>query len=145
MGFAPTGSQYRTIPGNWVAAGTPVSASLTTALAGDNNDLKFTSTATGAAYASGNSVTVEYVVAGNDTALSVDVDGTDITVNVATDSGGAATSTATQVRDAVNGDAEASDLVIAAHAAGNDGSGVVAALAATSLSGGQDYVIGTTR
>ncbi len=138
------------IPGSWGAFGTKAKATLTTALAGTNNDLKYTATAgdqeaDNADFTAGNAVTVAYAVAGNNTALSVDVTASAITVNVATDGGGAATSTAAQVRDAVNGDDEAAALVTAENASGNDGTGVVTALAATPLAGGQNYVIGTSR
>jgi hypothetical protein len=138
------------IPGSWGAFGTKAKATLTTALAGTNNDLKYTAKAgdqeaDSADFTAGNAVTVAYVVAGNNTALSVDVASSAITVNVATNGGGAATSTAAQVRDAVNGDAEAAALVTAENASGNDGTGVVTALAATPLAGGQNYVIGTSR
>lgn len=140
----------RRIPGSWGAFGTKAKATLTTALTGTNNDLTYTAKAGGneadnADYAAGNAVTVAYVVAGTGTALSVDVTASAITVNVATDGGGAATSTAAQVRDAVNGDTEAAALVTAENATGNDGTGVVTALAATPLAGGQNYVIGTSR
>lgn len=145
MAIGPRGSRFSLIPGRWGAFGTTVSATLTTSLTGTNNDLKFTSKASGAAFATGNDASVRYVVSGNNTPLSVSVSGTDITVNVATNGSGVATSTGTQVRDAVNGSAPASALVLAEHAAGNDGSGVVTALTKTNLSGGQDYVIGTSR
>lgn len=148
MGFAPSNSSarsYRSIGGSWGAFGSTVKASLTTALAGNNNDLTFTSTSGGANFAGGNSTRVRYVVSGNSTPLSVSVSGSDITVNVATDGSGNPTSTATQAMNAINGNAAASALVTAALATGNDGTGVVAALAFTSLSGGQDYVIGTKR
>jgi hypothetical protein len=112
-------------------------ASLTTALAGANNDLTFTARVKGASVAS-----VRYVVAGNNTALSVAVAGQAITVNVATDGGGAATSTADNVRDAINKDAAASAILRAERAAANDGTGVVAALAATPLAGGDGKVTG---
>jgi VCBS repeat-containing protein len=121
------------VGGPWAQSAKAAAAALTTALAGANNDLTFTAKTTDA---TGNSTTVAYVVAGNDTALSVGVVGSAITVNVATDSGGAATSTATQVRTAVNASTPASALVTASLAAGNDGSGVVDALAATPLAGG---------
>lgn len=109
------------------------SATLTTALAGNNNDLTYTAKTPGTG---GNSVSVTYVVAGNSTPLTVSVSGNDITVNVATGAGGAATSTATQVAAAVTGSGPASALVTVANATGNDGSGVVTALAKTNLSGG---------
>jgi hypothetical protein len=110
-------------------------ATLTTALAGDNDDLTYTADARGS---NGNDVRITYVVAGVDTSLSVAVAGNDITVNLATDGGGAATSTAAQVRDAVNADAGASPLVTVANATGNDGTGVVAAMSLTDLAGGDD-------
>ncbi len=59
----------------------------------------------------GTSIRVRYVVAGNNTALSVSVSGNDITVNVATSAGGAATSTATLIKAAVDGNGPASALV----------------------------------
>lgn len=137
--IGPTGPRFRTIPGNWGTGGANSYAALTTALSGSNNDLTYAAKSRGSA---SNSVRVRYVVAGNSTALSVSVSSNDITVNVATDSGGAATSTAAQVRDAVNASAPASALVTASNATGNDGTGVVAALSFTALSGGAEYVIG---
>ena len=141
MGFAPSGRGLRSFGGRWRAFGSTASASVTTALSGSNNDLKYTSKAGAAAFATGNSVRVRYVVSGNSTPLSVSVSGKDITVNVATDSGGAATSTAAQVKAAIDASTPAAALVSVANAAGNDGTGVVAALGYTSLAGGQDYVI----
>lgn len=108
-------------------------ATLTTSLTGTNNDLKYTAAA---ATSGGNDTRVRYVVSGNNTALSVSVSGSDITVNVATDGSGNPTSTAAQVRTAVNASGPASALVSAADAPGNDGTGVVTALAYTNLTGG---------
>ena len=113
--------------------GHPANASLTTALSGTNNDLTYTAVKYGPA---GNNIRVRYVVAGASTPLSVAVSGNDITVNVATNGSSAATSTAAQVRDAVNANVDAGRLVRAENATGNDGTGVVAALAYTALSGG---------
>jgi Bacteriophage tail sheath protein len=110
-------------------------AALTTALTGTNNDLVFTSKFAGLA---GNSTRVRYVVAGASTPLSISVSGSDITVNVATDAGSLPTSTASQVMAAVNGDTAARKLVTASLAAGNDGTGVVTALAYTNLTGGSE-------
>lgn len=112
---------------------TPPKATLTTALAGSNNDLKFTAKTGGPA---GNSIRVAYVVAGNSTPLTISVAGFDITVNVATDGGGAATSTATLVKGALESNGDAARLISVENAPSNDGSGVVAALAFTALSGG---------
>jgi hypothetical protein len=134
------------IPGNWGAFGTVATASLSTNLTGTNNDLTYTAKAGAPDYAAGNAVTVRYVVAGNNTALSVSVTGSAITVNVATDGVGAATSTAAQVRTAVLASAPAVALLASVeNKTGNDGTGVVTALAATNLAGGQNYVIGTSR
>lgn len=141
MAFGPSGRGIRNLPGRWQAWGARVTASVTTALTGSNNDLKFTHKSSAARYAAGNSVRVRYVVAGNSTPLTVSVSDNDITVNVATDSGGAATSTAAQVKAAIDASTPAAALVSVANAAGNDGTGVVTALAYTSLAGGQDYVL----
>lgn len=108
-------------------------ATLTTALAGANDDLTFTAVVAGPG---GNSVTVAYVVAGASTPLSVSVAGFAVTVNVATDGASAATSTASQVLSALQGNADASALVAVALATSNNGTGIVAALSATALAGG---------
>lgn len=110
-----------------------VAASLTTALAGANNDLKFTAETPGTG---GNAITVEYSVAGNNTPLSIDVLANDITVNVATNVGGTAISTAASVMGAINEDGDASALVEATLAPGSNGTGVVTAMAPTNLTGG---------
>lgn len=115
---------------------------LTTALAGTNNDLLFNQRSV--AMGDPTPVTIAYVVAGNNTPLTVAVVGRAITVNVATDGGGAATSTAAQVRDAINSNTAAAGLVFASNAAGNDGTGVVTALAATALAGGVVKVTAAT-
>jgi hypothetical protein len=107
-------------------------AMLTTALTGANNDLIFESLLPGRL---GNSIRVRYVNPGtNNAALSVTVSGRDITVNLATNGSGQITSTATQVKDALDVDEEASVLVIMA-AAGLL-TGVVTAMGWTNLSGG---------
>lgn len=128
--FGPLGDSCRW---GWTLGGTSVKAVLTTALAGANNDMTFTADTAGAG---GNAITVAYVVAGLSTSLSVAVVGTAITVNVATDGAGAATSTAAQVKTAIEASGPAAALVDVANAGGNDGTGVVAALAATPLAGG---------
>lgn len=120
---------------------------LTTAVAGNNNDLVFTdaraTTQLGSNASLGGAVNIVYAVAGNNTALSVGTTtasngNTTITVNLATNGNGAATSTASDVLTAVNQDATASKYVTAALASGNDGTGTVAALGSTALSGGAD-------
>jgi hypothetical protein len=112
---------------------TPPKAALTTALTGTNNDLVFTARQGGPG---GNSIRVEYIVAGNNTLLTVVVRGYDITVNVATSGGGAATSTSALVKAALEANSDATRLVSLAHAASNDGTGIVTALTFTALAGG---------
>jgi hypothetical protein len=123
--------------GNWGSFGVAANGTLTTALTGTNNDLTYTAIGAGV---TGNAITIAYVVAGASTALSVSVAGNAITVNVATSSGSAATSTAAQVAAAIAAHAVASLKVNVANAPGNDGTGVVTALAATPLAGGVDWV-----
>lgn len=111
-----------------------VQATLTTALTGTNNDMLFTAVPTGRL---GNDVTIRYVnPAANSAALSVTVSARAITVNLATNGGGTITSTAALIKAAIEASAAATALVTVAHAAANDGSGVVIALAATALTGG---------
>jgi hypothetical protein len=118
-------------------AGRPVltKATLTTAMAGANNDLKFTSKQRGT---DANNIRVRIVVAGANTALSVSVSTNDITVNSATNGSSVATSTAAQVKAAIEASTPAKALVDVAFASGNDGSGVVAAFAFTALTGGKE-------
>ena len=109
-------------------------ASLTTALTGTNNDLAFAAVPTGQL---GNAIRIRYVAPGtNNAALGVMVTGRDITVNLATNGSAGITSTAAQVKTAIEASAAASALVTVANAAGNNGSGVVTALSYTALSGG---------
>lgn len=126
---------------------TPAGAysSLTTALAGTNNDLTFTAKRKGVA---GDSIRVRYVDPGApDAALSVVVAGTDITVNLATDGTSVITTTAADIAAAIAASLDANALVGVANAGGNDGTGLVIALAYTPLSGGVDparFAVGVT-
>lgn len=113
-----------------------IQASLTTQTGITNGDLTFTSNVASPA---GNNIRVRYIVAGASTPLTVTVAGNDITVNVATNASSVGTSTATQIRDAVNASTAAAALLSAALAPNNDGTGVIVAAAAfafTNLSGG---------
>lgn len=143
-----TGVDARIISGYTVSKAA-VANSLTTALAGANNDVVFTdarATATAGTNASlgGGTVSVRYVDPGaNNAALSVStaVDGDGnavITVNLATNGSGTITTTASQLITAVSQNATASEYVSVALASGNDGTGVVTALAQTALTGGTD-------
>lgn len=122
-------------------------ASLSRNPAGDDNALTFTAVAYGA---SGNDITIAYVDPGDaDVALSVAVDGTDIVVTLETDSESAITSTAADILAAIEVDAAADALVtVAINAAdsgiGDDGSGVVTALASAPMTGGEGTGIGVS-
>jgi hypothetical protein len=109
----------------------PAAASVDTAIAGDNNDVRFTARAKGV---DGNDITVDLNTGGAPGA-AVAVSGTmpNIVVTVV-----ATESTAQEVVDAVNAHAGASALVIATLAPGNDGTGIVAATSALPLVGGLD-------
>ncbi len=110
-------------------------ATLTTALTGDNNDLKYTSKLNGAL---GNAITVEYVDPDDvDAELAVSVDGTAITVSLATGATKAITTTASDIATAIAAHAEANALVAVANAGLDTGVGTVTEMAATALTGGK--------
>ena len=110
-------------------------ATLTTDLAGDNNDLKYTSKLNGAL---GNAITVEYVDPDDVNAeLAVSVDGTAITVSLATGAVKAITTTASDIATAIAAHAEANALVAVANAGLDTGVGTVTEMAATALTGGK--------
>lgn len=110
-------------------------ATLTTALTGDNNDLKYTSKLNGAL---GNAITVEYVDPDDvDAELAVSVDGTAITVSLATGAAKAITTTASDIATAIAAHAEANALVAVANAGMDTGAGTVTEMAATALTGGK--------
>lgn len=113
-----------------------IPATLTTAMAGANNDLTFTAKQLGLA---GNAIRVAFVNPGGTVGRSVVVAGNDITVNLAVTAGVInATETGASIRDTLNTHATASGMITAALATGNDGTGVVAAFALTNLAGGAD-------
>jgi hypothetical protein len=83
----------------------------------------------------GNDLTIAAVNPGTpDSPLSVSVSGNDITVSLATNSSGALTSTAAQVRNAINAHPAASALVFAYTYRGNAGNGTVPATSRQNLS-----------
>jgi phage tail sheath protein FI len=88
----------------------------------------------------GNKINVRLVdPKANNAALSVQVSGgTAIIVNLATGAGGAITSTAAQVKAAIEANAAAHALVGLANTGASTGAGIVAAVPATFLSGGED-------
>lgn len=102
----------------------------------NNADVIYTAASVGT---DGNKIRVRYVDPGAaDAVLAVTVSGNDITVSLDTDALGDIASTANSIIDAVNGSAEASALVVADNAAGNDGTGIVNAEDFTRLAGGED-------
>lgn len=128
-------------PVTGVSAGvSAVAASVTIDPAGTNNSIDWTAASTGTA---GNSITIAYVNNGASKTLSVNVVGSVITINLATDGSSVATTTATLARAAVAAHPSAAALVSGANHAGNDGSGVLVATAATPLAGGVDAVATT--
>lgn len=106
-------------------------ATLTTAQ-GSHKDLKFDVLATDASHwypgEAGNALSVHYHHTGT---LGVSVVGAAITINI-----NAGTTTATQMRDAVNAHADAGKMVVASYALGQNGSGTPAVMDATALVGG---------
>jgi hypothetical protein len=114
-----------------------VAATLTTSLTGNNNDLVFTAKTKG-----DTGITIAYVNPGADHAISVAVVGKAITVTLGYATG-AINSTAANVKTAIEGNTAANALVSVANAGGNDGSGLVIAMAAAPLTGGVDSTVAT--
>jgi len=116
-------------------------ASLTTAMAGTNNDIFVQAQKPGAA---GNSITLELIDPTTmNTPISIVVTGTAIAVTLAVDGASAITTTARQLVDALNAHPGAFSLIKAVVKAGDSGAGVVTALAATPLTGGSDTAVPT--
>lgn len=111
-----------------------VAATKTLEPVGEDNDLTITAVSVGIA---GNAIKVELRdPAGNSKALAVSIEGTTIVASLATDGTGAITSTAAEVRDAINAHLLAKQLVVASLPGTQTGAGVVTAIAATALAGG---------
>lgn len=129
-------------------AGVPVDAVASTLdvnPTGDDNGLTFTAKAYGAA---GDEISISYVDPGGTTAaLSVSVSGQAIVVSLAR-AADAITSTAAEVKAAIEASPQAAALVSVAvltsdSGAGDDGSGIVTAMAAASLADGAGTGIGS--
>lgn len=109
-------------------------AALTTALGSTNRDLTFTAKPRGR---DGDLISVKYTdPSANSQALAVTVNGYEINVSLATGSTGTITSTAALIKAAIEASPKANALVAVTYPTGNDGSGVVVAMAQTFLSGG---------
>lgn len=128
-------------------AGAPVNAAQASVAinpTGDDNGLTFTARAYGT---EGNGITVAYVDPGGTTAaLSVSVYRQAIAVSLAR-AANAITTTAAQVKAAIEAHGVANELVAVAidatdTGAGDDGSGIVTAIAATALENGAGTAIG---
>jgi hypothetical protein len=113
-------------------------AAFSTSLTGTNNDMTFTAHTTGSA---GNAITVEYNTShfplSNATTVA-HCSGTAIVVDLKTDGAGAVTALASEVKTAIEANAEAAALVDITNVAANDGTGTVTAMVATPLTGGSD-------
>lgn len=133
------GSSLASTPAAATVVSGPLTASLTTALANANANLVFTAKTVGTV---GNSNTIAYVdPAGNNAPLAVTVTPNTgyctVSISLATDAAGAITTTANDILVALAGEGDSfSDYLSVTYATGNDGSGKVAALAATPLAGG---------
>lgn len=113
-----------------------VKATLLIGVVASNNALTITSKKLGSL---GNAISLTLVdPKANSAALSVVVDGLDIRVNLATSSGGAITTTATQLKSAIEANTAANALVGLANTGASTGTGAVAALRRQVLSGGID-------
>ena len=114
--------------------GASIQAGVVTALTGSNNDLGFLAVPYGPF---GNIISVAYVNPGtNNAALSVSVSDQAIVVNLATNGSAVITSTAAQVKAALEASTLAAGLITVSNAPSNDGTGVVTAMAALFLEGG---------
>lgn len=127
---------------NLITYGRMVLATLTTSLTGTNNDVVLTAKPPTYSGKAGNAISLTITVSGVSTAQSISVSGTDITFVSATNGSSAATSTAANLKTAIDSTPAAAALVTVANAPGNDGTGTVAALAKTNLTGGLDYATG---
>jgi len=114
-------------------------ATVTTSLTGNNNDLVYTAVPTGN---TGNGITVTYVDPGGTTAtlgVVVDVQQRAITVNLGR-AASAINSTSALVAAVIAANTAAAALVTTANAGGNDGTGLVTAMTAITLTGGSSNV-----
>ncbi|MGB3944518.1 MAG: hypothetical protein WBK88_06990 [Methanothrix sp.] len=111
-------------------------AALSTDLVGDNNDLDYTAKMGGTI---GNSISIEYSdPSAASQKLSVTVTAAAIEVSVATNGDSEIITTAAQIMALLNANRDASRWVDVSLKTGNDGSGVVTAMAEDNLEGGSN-------
>jgi hypothetical protein len=108
-------------------------ATLSQGTAVSHDAVQYTAVATGP---DGNDITIAYTAGSASQSLTVQTVGSAIEVQLATNAGSAPTSTAADIVAAINGDAAASALVIAALPAGDPGTGIPAPVGPTHLAGG---------
>lgn len=124
------------IVGTAPGAQAEVKATLRTGVPASNNGLTWTAKLAGIL---GNKISVRLVnPLANNAALAVSVVGQAITVSLATGVGGAITTTAAQVKTAIEANAAANALVAVTHTSPSTGAAAVTAMAATFLAGGVD-------
>lgn len=113
-----------------------VKATLTTGVVASNNALTWTAKLAGVL---GNKISVKLVKPNaNSAALAITVAQQAITVNLATSSEGAITTTAAQLKTALEANAAANALVGVANTGASTGAGALAAVPLSFLSGGED-------
>jgi hypothetical protein len=135
-GAQPLGANVKVQMGPSPVAG--AKATFTTALAGVNNDLAFTAVRAGQ---DGNAIALKYTdPAAPNAPLRLVVVGNLVEFQLATNGASAIISTANDLLEAWRHSEDARKLVDVALAGGNDGTGVVTALAQTPLAGGTDFV-----
>jgi uncharacterized protein len=113
-----------------------VKASLQIGVVASNNALTFTSKLAGVL---GNASSLTLVdPKANSQTISVSVSGTDVTVRLATGVGGAITTTATQLKTAIEGNTAANALFTVTNTGASTGAAAVTALRRATLAGGVD-------
>ena len=133
------GSSLASVAASATVTTSGVYGSYSTALAGNNNDLRFVAKTIGIV---GNSNKITYVdPAGSNAALSVVITPNtgfaEVVVNLATGPSGAITTTANDILVALAAEGtDFSDFMSVSLVSGNDGSGLVTAMAETALTGG---------
>lgn len=141
-GSVPVGKELSVLaagPQTWKIVAAAL-ATLNTGVVGSNNAITWLARNPGV---EGNAIQIALIdPPGNNVALSVDVVGNTINVTLATDGASAITSTAAQVIAALRAHAQANAMVEVAHTGASTGAGVVAAVAATPLEGGEARGVG---
>jgi len=112
-------------------------STLTTVLAPSNSNLVYTAKSGGTF---GDDISIAYVNAGASKPLAITLLNKAVSVQLATDASSIITSTANDIKTAIEANKGSSTLVSVALASENDGTGIVTTLSATNLSGGVDSI-----